>query len=73
MEDEFNSSFSSTESMSNIIVSSKYLAKKSNFMGESVMYFLMEMNYIALHELSLKNTFFDSPHGLSNYKNYSSA
>lgn len=33
----------------------------------------MEMNQIAINELNLKNSFFDSPHGLSNFKNYSSA
>jgi len=31
------------------------------------------MNFLAIEELKLKNTFFDSPHGLGNHRNYSSA
>jgi hypothetical protein len=44
---------------------SNNVSKHSNFRNYTeVLYFLEEMNKIA-EELSLKGTFYDSPHGLS--------
>lgn len=52
---------------------SKFLHRFSFFKSSYVKYFLMEMNYIAKEEFNLVWTFFDSPHGLSNRFNTSSA
>ena len=52
---------------------SKYLHRFSQFRWTYVKYFIMEMNYIAWEEFRLLNTFFDSPHGMINRFNTSSA
>lgn len=52
---------------------SKYLHRFSQFKYTYVKYFIMEMNYIAIEEFKLKSTFFDSPHGMMNRFNTSSA
>lgn len=52
---------------------SKYLHKFSLFKSGFIKYFLIEMNYIAREEFKWTSTFFDSPHGLSNRFNTSSA
>jgi hypothetical protein len=54
-------------------IKSKYLHKFSMFRFSPIKYFLMEMNYIAREEFKWTATFFDSPHGLSNRYNTSSA
>ncbi|CAI2366933.1 unnamed protein product [Moneuplotes crassus] len=54
-------------------VKSKYLHKFSCFKYGYAKYFLMEMNYIVREELRCKNSFFDSPHGLMNRWNTSTA
>ena len=51
----------------------KYLHWNSYYSDSPIQYFIMEMNYYALEVMGLKNTMFDSPHGLNNYRNYSSA
>ena len=58
---------------SNNIKKSPYVAKHSQFRNYlEVLYFLEEMNKVA-EELNLKSTFYDSPHGLSNSNNKTSA
>lgn len=52
---------------------SKYLHRYSLFRYTFVKYFIMEMNYYAREEFKLNSTFFDSPHGMSNRFNTSSA
>lgn len=52
---------------------SQYLHRFSQFKCTYVKYFIMEMNYIAIEEFKLKSTFFDSPHGMMNRFNTSSA
>ena len=52
---------------------SKFLHKFSLFKWTYVKYFIMEMNYIAKEEFHLASTFFDSPHGMINRFNTSSA
>lgn len=55
------------------IKKSPYVVKSSQFRNyPEVLYFLEEMNKNA-EELGLKNSFYDSPHGLGNYQNKSSA
>ncbi|CAI2364763.1 unnamed protein product [Moneuplotes crassus] len=54
-------------------VMSKYLHRFSCFKYGYIKYFLMEMNYIAKEEIGCKNSFFDSPHGLMNRWNTSTA
>ena len=55
------------------IKKSPYVAKGSQFRNnQPLLYFLEEMNKTA-EFLDLKNSFYDSPHGLSNYQNRSSA
>ena len=50
-----------------------YRAKKSQFRDDSaICAFLEEMN-IRAKELSLRGSFFDSPHGLNNFFNRSTA
>lgn len=52
---------------------SKYLHKFSWFKYGYVKYFLMEMNYLVQEEFKWTNSFFDSPHGLMNRWNTSTA
>ena len=52
---------------------SKYLNRHSLFKHSYAKYFIMEMNYIAREEFNLWWTFFDSPHGMTNRFNISSA
>jgi len=52
---------------------SQFIAKQTNFKKyPEVLHFLEEMNKQA-EILSLKNSFYDSPHGLSNSSNKSTA
>ena len=52
---------------------SPYIAKSTQFKNyPEIMYFLEEMNKTA-EELNLKGSFYDSPHGLGNSQNKSSA
>ena len=46
--------------------------EKSKFVNTPVKYFLKEMNQNAA-KLKMTNTFYDSPHGLVNKSNFSSA
>lgn len=52
---------------------SKYLHRYSLFRYTFVKYFIMEMNYYAQEEFNLTSTMFDSPHGMTNRFNISSA
>lgn len=52
---------------------SKYLHRYSLFRYTYVKYFIMEMNYYAREEFKLFHTFFDSPHGMTNRFNTSTA
>lgn len=55
------------------IKKSPYVQKGSQFRNNpEVLYFLEEMNKTA-ESIDLKNSFYDSPHGLSNYNNKASA
>lgn len=55
------------------IKKSPYVAKSSQFRNYiEVLYFIEEMNKTA-EEINLKCTFYDSPHGLSNQNNKTSA
>ena len=55
------------------IKKSLYVAKHSQFRNyPEILYFLEEMNKVG-EELGLKGTFYDSPHGLSNSNNKSTA
>ena len=48
------------------------LLQGSQFTNTSVKYFLKEMNFYA-YKLKMNNTLYDSPHGLMNKNNYSTA
>ena len=48
------------------------VARKSNIINKDVHYFLAQMN-IHAQEIGMKNTYYDSPHGLGNPLNLSTA
>lgn len=52
---------------------SKYLHRFSLYKYTYIKYFLMEMNYYSKEEFKLSWTFFDSPHGMTNRFNTSTA
>jgi len=71
--DELNTTKSKESDEDEKPLKSKYLHKFSLYKYGYIKYFLMEMNYIAREEFKCIGTFFDSPHGLANRWNTSTA